>query len=242
MTDWKDFYPKYGRVYETENGILYRGDALEIMRQLPSESIDIVLTDPPYLISYRTNRRKDKTHPFTNEIQNDDNPVLIDLFIGESFRVMKPNTPFYCFTSWKTAGYFAERIKAHGFRLKNQIVWVKNNHTAGDLKAQYGQKYEIIMYANKGRAPFIWKRHQDVWFFDKVVGREQLHQNQKPVDLLEFVLITHTKPGMVVIDPFIGSGSTAVACEKQGRRWIGVELEQKYCDMVIDRIETEVHQ
>jgi len=232
---WKDSFPKENRYFETENGILYKGDCLEIMKNFSKESVDLILTDPPYLINYKTNRRKNKNHQFCRPIQNDNNHKLIAEFVKYSYNILKNNRAFYCFTSWKTIDFFKQKIEKY-YKLKNQIIWVKNNWTAGDLKAQYGQQYEIIMYANKGRAFFNGRRDTDVWNFNRVSGKKQKHQNEKPLELIEYILTKHSNENDIVLDCFIGSGTTLVACEKLNRRWVGIELEEKYCEITKQRI------
>jgi len=225
--------------WHTDNGVLLNGDCLEVMKEIPKECIDLILTDPPYLINYKTNYRKDKKHDFCNPIQNDNNYELISEFIKRSYDLLKNNKAFYCFTSWKKIDYFKTEIEKY-YNIKNIIVWVKNNWTAGDLKAQFGQQYENIIYANKGRAFFNGKRDSDVWFFNRVSGKKQKHQNEKPLDLIEHVLNKHSNKNDVVLDCFAGSGSTLLGCEKLNRKWIGIELNEEYCEIVKQRIEGDL--
>ena len=216
---------------------LYRGDCLELMKDLPDGSIDLVLTDPPYLINYKTKRRKDKTHRFCKPIINDNNDQLIIDFIYESYRVLKDNTAFYCFCSPDTVEFFKYSIQQAGFKIKNIIVWVKNNWTAGDLKAQYGKQYELIIYANKGRRELNGKRISDVWYFDRVAGKKQLHQNQKPLELIQQIIEKSSKENDLVLDPFMGSGSTGVACINTNRNFIGIEKDETYFKIAKKRID-----
>ena len=112
---------------------IIEGDCLEVMRDIPDKSVDLVVTDPPYLIEYKTNHRKDKNHDFCSTIQNDNNPELIKDYIAECYRIMKDNTAIYMFCSFDKVDFFKQELEKH-FTIKNMIVWVKNNHTAGDLK------------------------------------------------------------------------------------------------------------
>lgn len=128
---------------------IYNVDVLEFMSTLSDESIDLVVTDPPYLISYKSNHRKDRGHKFSTTIANDNNPELIKTYIKECYRVLKNNTAIYMFCSFDKVDFFKTEIEKY-FNIKNIIIWKKNNHTAGDLEAQFGKQYEMIILANKG--------------------------------------------------------------------------------------------
>ena len=216
---------------------LYCDDCLNIMKRIESESIDLIVTDPPYLIKYKTNHRKNKDHDFCSEILNDDNEQLIIDYIKECYRILKNNTAMYMFCNCDKVDFFKQELENAGFKIKNMIIWVKNNWTAGDLKAQFGKQYEIIFLVNKGRKYFNGKRITDVWMFDRISGKKQLHQNQKPVDLLKQCILKHSDENDIVFDGFMGSGSTGVACIKTGRKFIGVELDKKYFEIAKERIE-----
>lgn len=142
----------------------------------------------------------------------------------------------YLFCNCDNVDYFKQELEKAGFNIKNMIIWVKNNHTAGDLQAQFGKQYEIIFLVNKGRCLFNGKRITDVWFFNKVVGDAQIHQNEKPVDLLEQCILKHSDEKDVIFDGFMGSGSTGVACKNTGRNFIGIELDEHYYKIACDRI------
>lgn len=216
---------------------LINGDCLKEMDKLINEKVkvDAIITDPPYLIKYRTNYRKNKEHDFCSQILNDDT-FDFTLWANKIDKLLKDNAVLYIFGSWKTEPYFRE-IFNKVWKHKNNIIWVKNNWTAGDLKAQYGQQYEIIMYYLKGRKVFKQKRFPDVWNFNRVAGSGQVHQNQKPVELLEQIVKNHTDKKDVVLDPFMGSGSTGVACKNLNRDFIGIELDERYYNISKDRIE-----
>ena len=216
---------------------LYCDDCLNIMKQIENESIDLMVTDPPYLIKYKTNHRKNKYHDFCSEILNDDNEQLIIDYIRECYRILKNNTAMYMFCNCDKVDFFKKELENAGFKIKNMIIWVKNNWTAGDLKAQFGKQYEIIFLVNKGRKCFNGKRITDVWMFDRISGKKQLHQNQKPVDLLKQCILKHSDENDIIFDGFMGSGSTCVACIETNRKFIGVELDKKYFEIAKERIE-----
>jgi len=210
------------------------------MRAMQDESIDLIVSDPPYLINYATNHRKDKEHDFCSPIRNDSNPKLIEDYMQECYRILKQNHAFYVFCSAKTQDFFKNAAQKARFTVKNAIVWVKNEWTMGDLKAQFGQQYEVILLLNKGRAPFNGKRIGDVWEFPRVKGNQQIHQNQKPVELIERCIEKHSSEGDIVFDGFAGSGTTAIAAMKMHRRFVGFEIEPKYFWMIHNRIVKEV--
>jgi site-specific DNA-methyltransferase (adenine-specific) len=215
---------------------IYCGDCLELMKEIPDKSIDLVLTDPPYLINYFTNYRGNKTHDFCTPIEGDSDPQLIIDCAKEFKRVLKDNTAAYIFCNQDKIDFFKQTFEQQ-LNLKNIIIWVKNNWTAGDLLAQYGKQYEMILYLNKGRAIINGERYPDVWFFNRVCGDEQLHQNQKPVGLLERMILSHSNKGDIILDPFLGSGTTAVACKRLNRNFIGIEKEPKYVEIALKRLE-----
>ena len=214
-------------------------DCLEGLKGLPDNSVDLVVTDPPYLINYASRYRKDKTYDFCSVIANDNNPELIQDCLLECYRVLKPDSAAYVFCSSKTLDTFMGFAVKAGFKVKNTIIWVKNNWTAGDLTAQYGQQYEPLLLLNKGRAEIRGKRLSDVWTFNRVAGKEQIHRNQKPVELITRCIEKHSDLGAVVLDPFMGSGTTAVACIKTGRNFIGFEINEKYYAGSMERIAAE---
>lgn len=141
------------------------------------------------------------------------------------------------FCSGDSVDWFKNTLESCGFKIKNMIVWVKNNHTAGDLTAQFAKKYEIIFLVNKGRKKFNGKRITDVWYFNRVVGKQQYHQNQKPIDLLEQCILKHSNVGDTVFDGCMGVGSTGVVCKNLNRNFIGIEIEKTYYTIAKERME-----
>lgn len=118
--------------------------------------------------------------------------------------------------------------------MKNILVWVKNNHGSGDLQASYAPKYEFILYGNKGRRKFENGRKEDVLFYNKT--KNELHPTQKPVDLLEFLINNSSIENDNILDPFMGSGSTGVACINTNRNFIGFELDEHYFQIAKERL------
>lgn len=215
---------------------IYNEDCIAGMKKIESNSIDLVVTDPPYLVKYKTGHRKDKSHKFTNEILNDDNEQLLKDYIKECHRIMKDDTAMYMFCSSSKVDFFKQELEKY-FTIKNMIIWVKNNHTAGDLQSAFGRKYEIIFLVNKGRSKFNGTRLTDVWEFKRVAGKSQLHQNQKPTEMIEQCIEKHSNENDIVFDGFMGSGTTAIAAINTNRNYIGFELDKEYYEIASNRIE-----
>lgn len=218
-----------------ENIRLINGDCFKEIKLINDESIDLIVTDPPYGMDFQSHRRKD----VYNKIANDQNLDWISDFYKECFRVMKDNTAIYSFCSWHKIDCFKSEFEKY-FKLKNILVWVKNNHGSGDLKAGYAPKYEFILYGNKGRRCFEDKRYEDVLFFNKTGNN--YHPTEKPIDLIEFLISNSSKENDLVLDCFMGSGTTGVACANKNRKFIGIELDKGYYDISSNRINNALNE
>lgn len=220
---------------------IYNEDCLIGMQSVTSESVDLIVTDPPYLISYKTGRRTGNDHRFSDVILNDNNQELISDYIKECHRILKDDSAMYIFCSSHKVDFFKIELEKY-FDIKNMIIWVKNNHTAGDLESAFGRKYEIVFLVNKGQRKFNGERLTDVWEFPRVVGDSQLHQNQKPIDLIKRCILKHSDEGDLVFDGFMGSGTTAAAALDTNRHYIGFELDKGYYDIADKRIKSHTTQ
>ena len=217
---------------------LYHGDMLVEMDKIPDGSVDLVVTDPPYGMDYQSGWRINKYEKIKNDvtIEND-----IHEWITQIYRVLKENTGLYMFCSWHKIDIFKQAIESR-FTIKNIIVWNKNNHGSGDLEGSYAPKHEFIIYAHKGRLLNKGERHTDVLNFDRVDGTKSVHPTQKPTDLLGLLIKNSTNEHETVLDPFMGSGTTGIACDNTDRRFIGIELDENYFNIAKKRIEKNVKQ
>jgi site-specific DNA-methyltransferase (adenine-specific) len=211
---------------------LYNGDCLEVMDKLIDEGIkvDCILTDPPYGINFKSNYRKEKY----NSIANDNNLDFIKNYFSRCYTLLKEDTHIYCFCSWHNIDKFKMEFEKY-FKLKNIIVWEKNNTSMGDLKGSYAPKHEFILYGHKGRRLRNGFRHADIIKANRT--NNKLHPTQKPVDLLEIFIKQSTNENDIILDCFMGSGSTGVACMNINRKFIGIELDNNYFDIASKRIE-----
>ena len=222
---------------------LIHGDCLKEMMKLADDGVkvDLICTDPPYLMNYKTNRRKDKTHDFSKPIANDTNFELIKDIMPLLFELLNRGGAIYMFCNANHIDYFKQQIEQH-FTLKNILIWVKNNWSAGDLKGAYAKQTEFILYAVKGRHVLNGARDTDTLYYNRVVGNMQLHQNQKPVDLCKYLINKSSNENDTVLDCFMGSGSTGVACLQTNRNFIGIELDNDYFKIAEKRIKEAYNQ
>lgn len=209
--------------YQDTCGVLYCADCLALLKQLPSESIDLVVIDPPYGMDYVSGRRKQKF----NRIINDDNVAWMEALIPLLYRKLKENTHSYLFCNDYSLGDLRTAFKASKFQVKRTLIWEKNNHTAGDLEGDYANKTEFILYAQKGRRLLNGKRCTNILKFDRAVV--QLHPTQKPIPLLSFLINNSSNSNELILDPFCGSGTALVAAKRSGRCYIGIDIVPEHC-------------
>lgn len=206
------------------------GDCLEIMKEIPSQSVDLVLTDPPYGMEYQSARR---TAQF-DKIENDVTLEWVKPFLVETYRILKDNTHIYIFCNDYAISDFRKVLEGVGFTPKRTLVWVKNNHTSGDLEGDYGNKTEFVLYAQKGRRELIGKRETNVLNYSRVGS--MMHPTQKPEDMFEFLISKSSNEGDLVLDPFGGSCTTAVAAKHLKRNYICIEKNETYVNVCNDRL------
>ena len=212
------------------NKILF-GDNHTIFPRIPAESVDLVLTDPPYK-DYQSNRPL--VHPKQKKIVQ--NEFDLPFFIEESFRVLKSGAHFYCFCDHLT--FSAIRWEAEKlFTYKNCLVWVKNNHGSGDLKGNWAPQHEFIIFCVKGKGRYLNPpRPANVLHYPKVLNAKYSHGTVKPVPLLKQIIEASTKPDELVLDPYAGVMSTAIACLETGRAYLMIEKDEDFFQMGETRI------
>lgn len=202
---------------------IYQRDCVEALKEMEDSSVDCIITDPPYGINYLSNHYKgDNPH---KEIANDDN-LFIPL--DELWRVLKPNGAMFVF--------FSHKVPLIDKRVKNTLIWVKNNWTAGDLEGDFGNQYECIAFMPKEQFKLKSKRYPNVWHFDRIPADKLKHPTQKPTSIIRRMVECSTQEGELVLDPFMGSGTTAKACKELKRNFIGFELDEGYCKIANERL------
>ena len=202
-----------------EKNKIYQGDCLELLKNISSDSIDLVITDPPYGMGFQSNHRKVKHDGIIG-----DDTLPLDA-IKECIRVAK--NACYVFCRW-------DNLKDMP-KPRSVLVWVKNNWSMGDLEHEHGRQWEAICFYPKDGHEFV-KRIPDVIHCNRT-GND-LHPTEKPMKLIRELI--KANKGDVVLDPFIGSGTTALACKQLGKDFIGIEIEPKYIDIANKRLQQTV--
>lgn len=231
-----------------ELNTIYNEDCLIGMSKLEANSIDLVVTDPPYGIDYKSGHRVHSELETTKGILNDgdENLSFLTQVAAELYRVMKNNTHIYWFARWDKTDEQLPMLEEAGFTIKNNLIWVKNNWSMGDLEGAYAGQYECIIFAQKGRKTLNEvdgvSRHSDIIEYKREGSKYMYHSHQKPIALIEFLIRKSSVEGDLVLDAFIGSGTTAIASHNVNRDYIGYEQHEPHYQTAIKRIENETAQ
>ena len=215
---------------------LYNDDCLNVLKDIEDNTIDLVVTDPPYEVI--TGGRNGGVKGKPSGILKENKQLMksipkVDLWLSECFRVMKDGTHIYIMTNTLNLTNYLNIINGVGFKLHNLLVWNKNNTTPNRW---YMKNCEYVIFARKGFAKSINNpSSQTVHNFDNIIGNKK-HPTEKPVDLMKLYVENSSQVGDTVLDPFMGSGSTGVACKELDRNFIGVELDKQYFDIAESRI------
>jgi DNA modification methylase len=203
-------------------------DSDQVARLMNGEKADMVFTDPPYGVSYQSNMRT-KTNKF-DVLKND------DIFITDWINNLPlfSNGFVFVWTSWKVVKQWIEFCEPIG-ELSNVIIWDKGGGGIGDLEKTFLTDFEIALCYHRN-AKIIGKRLGSVWSVGKDVGSAYLHPTQKPIGLASLAIENILEKNKIVLDLFLGSGSTMVASHQLKRKCYGMELDPKYCQVIIDRM------
>ena len=233
-----------GDVWVLGNHRLMCGDSTSVTafdQLMDGAKADMIFTDPPYGMSYGGGRAAGSTPKgalvkahgmiMNDDLQGDDLIALVRDAIATSSAAMKGGGALYACFTWRTYAEFEAGLESCGHKVKACIVWDKKSIGLGN--SHYRPQHEFILYC--GGQWYGDKSQSDVWYMSRGATGEYVHPTQKPVELVERALNNSSKAGDVVIDCFGGSGSTLIACEKTNRHARLMELDPKYCDVIIRR-------
>jgi site-specific DNA-methyltransferase (adenine-specific) len=222
---------------------LYHGDCLEALSGLPEDSVHAVVTDPPYASGARTEASKSSSGAMVRGVRWASRPIENDQMtttgfvwlIREACYAVRPalvdGGNLLAFIDWRQWPNLVGAIESTNMRVNGMVVWDKQSYGLGNgFRAQH----ELICHASKG-VPTITSRSVGNVLGAKRVPNDD-HPSPKPVSLMETLLGVVTERGQVVVDPFAGSGATLLAARNAGRRAIGVEIEERYCEVIAARL------
>ena len=213
---------------------LYLGDSAEILSTLRDEDIDILITDPPYCSGGFQESGKSSGSIGTRGKQTISMDNLstrgYQRLMQRTFRGLLQVEEFYCFTDWKMWINLFDAMEDGGIRVRNMLVWDKKQMGMG---MPWRNQHELIAYGKRGAGEIRTGKHSNVIPMKRSGNKN--HPTEKPVDLMAH-LIRNSMEGSI-IDPFMGSGSTGVAATKEGRKFIGIEIDETHFETSCKRIE-----
>ena len=222
---------------------LWNGNAVEILKAIQSETIDLIVTDPPYkIITGGDSNGKNSIRPKGILSGNRELMKFIPKFsewLPECYRVLKNGTHAYFMINSTNLTEMLIEVEKAGFKIHNILIWKKNNCTPSQF---YMKNCEYIIFCRKGKAKYINNMggSKTVHDFNNIIGNK-VHPTEKPVELMSVYVENSSNENDIVLDPFMGAGSTGVACLKLNRKFIGIEIDAKYFDIAKNRLmETKI--
>ena len=194
---------------------IIEGESAQVLKELPAGSVDLIVTDPPYLVNYRDRDRR--------SLLNDTNAGGVMPVFDPMARAMKPDSYAICFAGWSALPQFTAAWEQEGLRIVSQIIW-KKRYASRKSFTEY--RHETAYVLAKGRPAKPSQPLPSV--MDWVYSRNLRHPTEKAVQVLAPLIRSFSKPGDLVCDPFCGSGSTCVAAALNGRDYLGIELDPQY--------------
>ncbi len=240
------------RVETISNATLYLADSLEVLPTLDAANVDMIWTDPPYGHSNHVgdfNARLNEHRgiaaaPIAND-GPDEMRRVVDGVLTEAVRLLKPDCCCCCCCCGggpkPTFAWLANRMDQGGLQFFHSVIWDKKNPGIG---WRYRRQHEMVMVAHTRGGKLLWADDTVAVpnIFSEMPSRLRSHPNEKPVSLVEFFLNAHSLPGQMVLDPFMGSGTTGVAAITSGRRFIGIEIDERHFTTACERIEQATKQ
>ena len=202
---------------------------------IPNESIDLIITDPPYGISKELNCKGER---LGTTAKLDFNFGEWDKFNIDWFEIAIKKTRGWMMTfcAKKDVGYFIDILEKNGFVAIDVIVWQKPDPVPLNAKSRFLNAWEAIVVGKKPGAHWSSSYEHNIIKVQAPKGKNRIHPTQKPVELIKKLIELTTKKGDLIMDPFMGSGTTAVACVESKRNYLGFEISKQYCKQANERV------
>ena len=223
---------------------VYCNDSLKLLKEIENESIDLIITDPPYKITARGNGGNSGGMFQKKEVNNGkvfaNNDIDISDWIEDLYRILKPNSHCYIMTNNKNIYHYLDVIDKTKFHYIKNLIWVKDNKIMGQT---YMSQFEYIIMLRKGKH----KRINNCGTSDvlqiknkklKDENNKTIHDTAKPIELMKILIENSSNEGEIVLDPFMGIGSTCIASKELNRNYLGFEINKKYFNIAQERINT----
>ncbi len=272
--------------FADKNFVLYEDDSIELLKQIPENSIDMIFADPPYNLSnggftVHAGRRVSVNKGKWDESEGVEADFAFHTrWLEECYRVLKPNGTIWVSGTYHSIYQCGYAIQLLGYKILNDIAWFKPNASPNLSCRFFTASHETLLWARKnpkGKHTFNYEVMKD-WednyrkvFRSKITGKEESveiihekgkqmrsvwalgtpkreekiygkHPTQKPVALLERIILSSTNKGDVILDPFSGSSTTGIVATKHGRKFIGIDLEKDYLDLSVKRYKDQIKQ
>ena len=235
---------KTGNIYKLGNHYLMCGDSTntdDVKKLMNNQLADLIVTDPPYNVNYE-GKTGDNLKIMNDNMENNQFYSFLESAFINLYESIKDGGSIYVFHADTEGLNFRKAMMSSGFKLAECLVWVKNAFVMG--RQDYHWKHEPVLYGWKPGAShyFINDRSQStVLEFDKPIRNEE-HPTMKPIDLIAYLINNSSKKDEIVLDLFGGSGTTMIACEQTNRKAFIMELDPRYCDVIVDRWEKFTNQ
>lgn len=244
--------------YEKKDFELYQADSLELLKKIPDNSIDFIFADPPYFLSNNGITCSGGKMASVNKGDWDkaENQEYVHKFnkswLNESQRILKKNGSIMISGTYHNIYSIGFALQELDFKILNNITWFKSNPSPNLACRTFTHSTETILWASKNKKSKHFfnyklmktinnnKQMRDVWEFPAINKKEKKfgsHPTQKPIKLMERIILAATYEGSLCLDPFNGSGTTGIACKKNKRRYIGIDISSDFLDITINRFE-----
>lgn len=215
------------------------GDARELARAIPDESVDLIVSDPPYGIGYVSSWKTRRNGSIRINEPDFGKDILDTSFIPDYMRTLKQSGALYLFTRWDILPIWKNEIESNGGKIRQRIIWNKTHWGMGDLR-YYGSQTEDILFCTKSTKHYLrWeKREGNILVANTYLLPEGQydHPTQKPESIISKMIQNSSDPGDIVLDFHCGSGTVAVCAKKLGRLFLCADIKPKYVEMTRQRV------